>query len=81
MKLFWVELILTIWGAFSLRMINRQQRFGLISGIVCNCCFLAYWGINHMFGFMVGDLIYTAVYAREIYVKFYKTEKQINEVF
>ena len=68
---FWIELCLTVWGAFSVRMINRQQKYGLISGIICNCCFLFYWGIHGMYGFMLGDFIYTTVYAREIYLKFY----------
>ena len=65
-----IELILTIWAAFSVRAINRNARFGLESGISCNLCFLTWWLMTNQLGFFVGDLAFSAMYGREIYLKY-----------
>ena len=65
-----IELTLTIWAAFSVRAINRNARFGLESGISCNLCFLTWWLMTNQLGFFVGDLIFSAMYGREIYLKY-----------
>ena len=65
-----IELILTIWAAFSVMAINRNARFGLESGISCNLCFLTWWLMTNQLGFFVGDLIFSAMYGREIYLKY-----------
>jgi len=65
-----IELILTIWAAFSVRAINRNARYGLESGISCNLCFLTWWLMTNQLGFFVGDLIFSAMYGREIYLKY-----------
>ena len=65
-----IELTLTIWAAFSVRAINRGARFGLESGISCNLCFLTWWLMTGQFGFFIGDLIFSAMYSREIYLKY-----------
>ncbi len=64
-----IELILTIWAALSVRAINRNARYGLESGMVCNLCFLTYWWWFGLYGFLIGDLIFTMMYSREIYLK------------
>ena len=65
-----IELILTIWAAFSVRAINRNARYGLESGISCNLCFLTWWLMTNQLGFFVGDLAFSAMYGREIYLKY-----------
>ena len=65
-----IELTLTIWAAMSVRAINRNARWGLESGITCNICFLTWWVITGQIGFFVGDLIFSAMYSREIYLKY-----------
>ena len=65
-----IELILTIWAAFSVRAINRTARYGLESGISCNLCFLTWWLMTNQLGFFVGDLVFSAMYGREIYLKY-----------
>ena len=65
-----IELILTIWAAFSVRAINRNARYGLESGISCNLCFLTWWLMTNQLGFFIGDLIFSAMYGREIYLKY-----------
>ena len=65
-----IELILTIWAAFSVRAINRNARFGLESGISCNLCFLTWWLMTNQLGFFIGDLVFSAMYGREIYLKY-----------
>jgi len=65
-----IELILTIWAAFSVRAINRNARYGLESGISCNVCFLTWWLMTNQLGFFVGDLVFSAMYGREIYLKY-----------
>ena len=65
-----IELILTIWAAFSVRAINRNARYGLESGISCNLCFLTWWLMTNQLGFFVGDLVFSAMYGREIYLKY-----------
>jgi hypothetical protein len=62
-----IEFALTLWGAMSVRWINRRKRYGLYSGAICNSCFLTYWYINGQFGFLVGDFIFTTMYSVEIY--------------
>ena len=64
-----IELILTIWAAFSVRAINRNARYGLESGISCNLCFLTWWLMTNQLGFFIGDLVFSAMYSREIYLK------------
>ena len=64
------ELTLTIWAALSVRAINRNTRWGLESGISCNLCFLTWWLMTGQFGFFIGDLIFSAMYSREIYLKY-----------
>ena len=71
-----IELILTIWAALSVRAINRNARVGLESGISCNLCFLPWWLMTTQLGFFVGDLIFSAMYGREIYLKY---RSQSNE--
>ena len=71
-----IELILTIWAAFSVRAINRNARYGLESGISCNLCFLTWWLMTNQLGFFVGDLVFSAMYGREIYLKY---RSQSNE--
>ena len=65
-----IELTLTIWAAFSVRAINRNARYGLESGISCNLCFLTWWLMTNQHGFFVGDLVFSAMYGREIYLKY-----------
>ena len=65
-----IELTLTIWAAFSVRAINRNARYGLESGISCNLCFLTWWLMTNQLGFFIGDLIFSAMYGREIYLKY-----------
>ena len=65
-----IELTLTIWAALSVRAINRNARFGLESGISCNLCFLTWWLMTNQLGFFVGDLVFSAMYGREIYLKY-----------
>ena len=65
-----IELTLTIWAALSVRAINRNARYGLESGISCNLCFLTWWLMTNQLGFFVGDLIFSAMYGREIYLKY-----------
>ena len=65
-----IELILTIWAALSVRAINRNGRYGLESGISCNLCFLTWWLMTNQLGFFVGDLVFSAMYGREIYLKY-----------
>ena len=65
-----IELILTIWAALSVRAINRNARFGLESGISRNLCFLTWWLMTNQLGFFVGDLVFSAMYGREIYLKY-----------
>ena len=65
-----IELILTIWAALSVRAINRNARYGLESGISCNLCFLTWWLMTNQLGFFVGDLAFSAMYGREIYLKY-----------
>ena len=65
-----IELILTIWAAFSVRAINRNARYGLESGISCNLCFLTWWLMTNQLGFFIGDLVFSAMYGREIYLKY-----------
>jgi len=65
-----IELTLTIWAALSVRAINRNTRWGLESGITCNLCFLTWWLMTGQFGFFIGDLIFSAMYSREIYLKY-----------
>jgi hypothetical protein len=65
-----IELTLTIWAAFSVRAINRNARYGLESGISCNLCFLTWWLMTNQLGFFVGDLVFSAMYGREIYLKY-----------
>ena len=64
-----IELTLTIWAAFSVRTINRNARYGLESGMCCNLCFLTYWWWFGLYGFLIGDLIFSFMYSREIYLK------------
>ena len=71
-----IELILTIWAALSVRAINRNARYGLESGISCNLCFLTWWLMTNQLGFFVGDLVFSAMYGREIYLKY---RSQSNE--
>ena len=72
-----IELILTIWAALSVRAINRSARYGLESGMVCNLCFLTYWLWFGLYGFFIGDLIFTMMYSREIFLE-YKLRKLRN---
>ena len=65
-----IELILTIWAALSVRAINRNARYGLESGISCNLCFLTWWLMTNQLGFFAGALIFSAMYGREIYLKY-----------
>ena len=65
-----IELTLTIWAALSVRAINRNSKWGLESGITCNICFLTWWLMTGQFGFFIGDLIFSAMYSREIYLKY-----------
>ena len=65
-----IELTLTIWAALSVRAINRNAKWGLESGITCNLCFLTWWLMTGQFGFFIGDLIFSAMYSREIYLKY-----------
>ena len=65
-----IELTLTIWAALSVRAINRNARYGLESGISCNLCFLTWWLMTNQLGFFVGDLVFSAMYGREIYLKY-----------
>ena len=65
-----IELTLTIWAALSVRAINRNTKWGLESGITCNICFLTWWLMTGQFGFFIGDLIFSAMYSREIYLKY-----------
>ena len=65
-----IELTLTIWAALSVRAINRNAKWGLESGITCNICFLTWWLMTGQFGFFIGDLIFSAMYSREIYLKY-----------
>ena len=74
-----IELILTIWAALSVRAINRNARYGLESGMVCNLCFLTYWLWFGLYGFFIGDLIFTMMYSREIFLE-YKLRKLRNGV-
>lgn len=64
-----VQFALTIWGAWTVRMINRQHKYGLYSGILCNLSFLTFWFTSKQFGFLCGDLIYTTIFITEIYRK------------
>ena len=74
-----IELTLTIWAALSVRAINRSARYGLESGMACNLSFLTFWWINGNFGFFIGDLIFTMMYSREIFLE-YKLRKLRNGV-
>lgn len=65
-----IELALTIWAALSVKMINRQVRWGLYSGTACNMCFLTYWFISEQHGFLIGDIVFTLMYWREIWWRF-----------
>ena len=65
-----IEFILTMWAAMSVRAINRNAKWGLESGITCNICFLTWWVMTGQIGFFVGDLIFSAMYSREIYLKY-----------
>ena len=70
MEISWViQFTLTVWGAWTVRMINRQHPLGLYSGVFCNLSFLTFWWTSNQLGFLLGDLIYTSVFAREIYRK------------
>jgi hypothetical protein len=62
-----IQFILTVWGAWTVRLINRQHKYGLYSGILCNVCFLTFWAVSGQFGFLAGDLIYTTIFISEIY--------------
>lgn len=67
MELAWVvQFTLTVWGAWTVRMINRQHPCGLYSGIACNLSFLTFWFTSGQFGFLFGDLIYTTIFITEI---------------
>ena len=78
-----IELTLTIWAALSVRAINRDARWGLESGITCNMCFLTWWILTSQFGFFIGDLIFSAMYSREIYLKYrsrYDKQKRRKDI-
>ena len=66
-----LEFLLTVWGALSVRLINRRVTAGLYSGFLCNACFLTYWYTNGLYGFLVGDLIFTTMYSIEIHRDLY----------
>ena len=62
-----IEFTLTVWAAWSVRLINRQAKCALYSGILCNLCFLSWWVFTKQYGFLVGDFVFTAMYSRELY--------------
>ena len=61
-----IELSLTLWAAWSVRLINRQAKYGLYCGLSCNLSFIIYWIINGNYGFLVGEFFFTVVYFSEI---------------
>ena len=61
-----VELILTMWAAGSVRLINRRAKYGLYCGLTCNLSFITYWIINGNYGFLLGEFFFTVVYFSEI---------------
>ena len=64
-----IEFALTTWAALAVRLINRQTPYCLYVGIACNLSFITWWILTAQYGFLVGDLIFTCMYSREIYIK------------
>jgi len=61
-----IQLILCIWAAISVSLVARQYKYGLYIGMSSNLCFIAWWIFTQQHGFLVGDLMFTAIWLREI---------------
>jgi len=63
---YWFTFSLTLWAAWTVKMINRKKWYGLYSGLTCNALFLHHWYTTGQYGFLTGDLIFTVAYLTEI---------------
>ena len=61
-----IELSLTLWAAWSVRLISRQTKYGLYCALSCNLSFIVYWIINGNYGFLLGEFFFTVIYFSEI---------------
>ena len=61
-----IELSLTLWAAWSVRLISRKTKYGLYCGLGCNLSFIVYWIINGNYGFLLGEFFFTVIYFSEI---------------